>query len=153
MAARVFRLLPAPPYRSGMAPSTHTVTNQAPPLVGYDVYTSDQALTEGVERHVAPELLDGVREDLSLLGRTAGSAQAQEWGVQANENPPKLRTHDRYGNRIDEVDFHPAWHRLLGKAVSSGLTNAWGGRRGMCAGRPGSWCGRRPRPGTAARCR
>ncbi|WP_405603197.1 acyl-CoA dehydrogenase family protein [Streptomyces sp. NBC_01410] len=109
-----------------MAPSTHTVTNQAPPLVGYDVYTSDQALTEGVERHVAPELLDGVREDLSLLGRTAGSAQAQEWGVQANENPPKLRTHDRYGNRIDEVDFHPAWHRLLGKAVSSGLTNAWG---------------------------
>lgn len=126
MAARVFRLLPAPPYRSGMAPSTHTVTNQAPPLVGYDVYTSDQALTEGVERHVAPELLDGVREDLSLLGRTAGSAQAQEWGVQANENPPKLRTHDRYGNRIDEVDFHPAWHRLLGKAVSSGLTNAWG---------------------------
>lgn len=126
MAARVFRLLPAPPYRSGMAPSTHTVTNQAPPLVGYDVYTSDQALTEGVERHVAPELLDGVREDLSLLGRTAGSAQAQEWGVQANENPPKLRTHDRYGNRIDEVEFHPAWHRLLGKAVSSGLTNAWG---------------------------
>ncbi|MCX4584850.1 acyl-CoA dehydrogenase family protein [Streptomyces sp. NBC_01481] len=109
-----------------MAPSTHTVTNQAPPLVGYDVYTSDQALTEGVERHVAPELLDGVREDLSLLGRTAGSAQAQEWGVQANENPPKLRTHDRYGNRIDEVEFHPAWHRLLGKAVSSGLTNAWG---------------------------
>ncbi|AVZ76008.1 DNA alkylation response protein [Streptomyces lunaelactis] len=109
-----------------MAANTHTVTNQAPPLVGYDVFTADRALTEGVERHVAPELLDGAREELAELGRAAGSAQAQEWGVQANENPPKLRTHDRYGNRIDEVDFHPSWHRLLGKAVSAGLTNAWG---------------------------
>ncbi|WP_327326733.1 acyl-CoA dehydrogenase family protein [Streptomyces sp. NBC_01210] len=109
-----------------MAATTHTVTNQAPPLVGYDVFSADQALTEGVERHVAPEFLDEAREELETLGSTAGSAQAQEWGVQANENPPKLRTHDRYGNRIDEVDFHPAWHRLLGKAVSAGLTNAWG---------------------------
>ncbi|MEV6783313.1 acyl-CoA dehydrogenase family protein [Streptomyces sp. NPDC051098] len=109
-----------------MAATTHTVTNQAPPLVGYDVYTSDRALTEAVERHVAPGLLDEAREELSELGRSAGSAQAQEWGTQANENPPKLRTHDRYGNRIDEVDFHPAWHRLLGHGVTSGLTNAWG---------------------------
>ncbi|WP_328862078.1 acyl-CoA dehydrogenase family protein [Streptomyces sp. NBC_00306] len=109
-----------------MAATTHTVTNQAPPLVGYDVYTSDRALTEAVERHVAPGLLDEAREELSELGRSAGSAQAQEWGTQANENPPKLRTHERYGNRIDEVDFHPAWHRLLGHGVTSGLTNAWG---------------------------
>ncbi|MGI5403596.1 acyl-CoA dehydrogenase family protein [Streptomyces sp. CA-135486] len=109
-----------------MAATTHTVTNQAPPLVGYDVYSSDRALTEAVERHVAPELLDEAQEELAGLGTTAGSAQAQEWGTQANENPPQLKTHDRYGNRIDEVDFHPAWHRLLGKAVTSGLTNAWG---------------------------
>ncbi|MEV6396093.1 acyl-CoA dehydrogenase family protein [Streptomyces sp. NPDC051907] len=109
-----------------MAATTHTVTNQAPPLVGYDVYACDRALTEGVERHVAPELLDGVQEELSTLGAAAGSAQAQEWGALANENPPRLRTHDRYGHRIDEVEFHPAWHRLLGKAVSSGLTGAWG---------------------------
>lgn len=126
MAARVFHLLAAPPYRIGMAATTHTVTNQAPPLVGYDVFTSDRALAEGVERHLAPELVDGARDELSALGRTAGSAQAQEWGVLANENPPKLRTHDRYGNRIDEVDFHPSWHRLLGHAVSAGLTDAWG---------------------------
>jgi putative acyl-CoA dehydrogenase len=125
MAARVFHLLPAHPYRIGMAATTHTVTNQAPPLVGYDVFTADRALSEAVERHVAPELLDGAREELASLGRTAGSAQAQQWGAQANENPPKLRTHDRYGNRVDEIDFHPAWHRLLGKAVSEGLTNAW----------------------------
>ncbi|OEJ24454.1 DNA alkylation response protein [Streptomyces agglomeratus] len=109
-----------------MAATTHTVTNQAPPLVEYDVFTSDRALSEGVERHVAPELAEEVREELASLGRTAGSVQAQEWGVLANENPPKLRTHDRYGHRIDEVEFHPAWHRLLGKAVAAGLTDAWG---------------------------
>ncbi|MGW2865366.1 acyl-CoA dehydrogenase family protein [Streptomyces sp. NPDC001205] len=109
-----------------MAPTTHTVTNQAPPLVGYDVFTADRALTEAVGRHIAPELADEVREELAVLGRSAGSAQAQEWGVLANENPPKLRTHDRYGNRVDEVEFHPSWHRLLGKAVSAGLTDAWG---------------------------
>ncbi|MGW0548824.1 acyl-CoA dehydrogenase family protein [Streptomyces altiplanensis] len=109
-----------------MAATTHTVTNQAPPLVEYDLFTADRALSEGVERHVAPELAGEVREELSWLGRTAGSARVQEWGVQANENPPKLRTHDRYGHRIDEVEFHPAWHRLLDEAVSAGLTDAWG---------------------------
>ncbi|MFE2481238.1 acyl-CoA dehydrogenase family protein [Streptomyces sp. NPDC059389] len=112
-----------------MAATTHTVTNQAPPLVGHDVYGTDRALREGVERHLsaaAPELLGAVREELHELGRAAGSAQAQRWGALANENPPELRTHDRYGNRIDEVEFHPAWHRLLGHAVGAGLTDAWG---------------------------
>ncbi|MDN0197244.1 acyl-CoA dehydrogenase family protein [Streptomyces sp. S.PNR 29] len=108
-----------------MAGSTHIVTNQAPPLVGYDVFTADRALVEAVERHVAPELLGEALDELSGLGRTCGSLQVQEWGVLANENPPRLRTHDRYGHRIDEVDFHPAWHRLLGKGVSAGLTAAW----------------------------
>ncbi|MEU8520006.1 acyl-CoA dehydrogenase family protein [Streptomyces sp. NBC_01216] len=109
-----------------MAAGTHTVTNQAPPLVGYDVFTSDRALAESVERHLAPEDLAGARADLVSLGRAAGSAQVREWGVLADAYPPRLRTHDRYGNRIDEVDFHPAWHRLLGKAVNAGLTDAWG---------------------------
>ncbi|MFM9628759.1 MULTISPECIES: acyl-CoA dehydrogenase family protein [Streptomyces] len=108
-----------------MAGSTHTVTNQPPPLLGYDVYGADQALVAAVERHLDPELLDEARGELSALGRAAGSAQLQEWAVQANENPPRLRTHDRYGHRIDEVDFHPAWHRLLGKGVGAGLTAAW----------------------------
>ncbi|MER6620492.1 acyl-CoA dehydrogenase family protein [Streptomyces sp. NPDC000931] len=109
-----------------MAGTTHTVTNQAPPLVQYDVFGADRALVEAVERHLAPDVLDEGRSELSGLGRTAGSAQVQEWGVLANENPPRLRTHDRYGHRIDEVDFHPSWHRLLGKGVSAGLTAAWG---------------------------
>ncbi|MFI9773383.1 acyl-CoA dehydrogenase family protein [Streptomyces sp. NPDC051956] len=108
-----------------MAATTHAVTNQAPPLVGYDVFAADRALAEGVERHLEPSLAPAVREELGGLGRAAGSAQAQEWGVLANENPPRLHTHDRYGHRVDEVEFHPAWHRLMGKGVSAGLTSAW----------------------------
>ncbi|MFD4954680.1 acyl-CoA dehydrogenase family protein [Streptomyces sp. NPDC058451] len=108
-----------------MASSTHTVTNQPPPLVGYDVFAADRALAEAVGRHVEPGLLEEVRGELTALGQAAGSAQVQEWGAQANENPPRLRTHDRYGHRVDEVEFHPAWHRLLGKGVSAGLTAAW----------------------------
>jgi putative acyl-CoA dehydrogenase len=108
-----------------MSTRTHTVINQAPPLVGYDVYAADAALTEGVARHTAPDVLAEVQEELGELGRAAGSAQAQRWGEEANAHSPVLRTHDRYGNRIDEVDFHPAYHRLLGHAVSAGLTDAW----------------------------
>ncbi|MFF0287997.1 acyl-CoA dehydrogenase family protein [Streptomyces sp. NPDC005262] len=109
-----------------MAATTHTVSNQVPPLVDYDVFAADRALTEAVERHLAPELLAGARDELGELGRSAGSAQVQRWGALANEYPPELRTHDRYGHRIDEVEFHPAWHRLLGHAVTAGLTDAWG---------------------------
>ncbi|MFJ7995577.1 acyl-CoA dehydrogenase family protein [Streptomyces sp. NPDC096310] len=109
-----------------MAASTHTVTNQVPPLVGYDVFRADRVLGEAVERHSAPGLLDGTRAELTALGDAAGSAEVQEWGARANDHPPVLRTHDRYGNRIDEVDFHPDWHHLLGRAVSAGLTDAWG---------------------------
>ncbi|WP_030338652.1 acyl-CoA dehydrogenase family protein [Streptomyces sp. NRRL S-1022] len=105
--------------------STHTVTNQPPPLVGYDVFTADRALAEAVDRYTAADVLDEVRAELSALGRAAGSAQLHEWATQANEHPPRLRSHDRYGHRIDEVEFHPAWHRLLGKGVSAGLTGAW----------------------------
>ncbi|WP_327288211.1 acyl-CoA dehydrogenase family protein [Streptomyces sp. NBC_01198] len=108
-----------------MTAPTHTVTNQAPPLVGYDVYSTDTALTEAVARHADPALLPEIGEELSLLGTAAGSTQAQTWGEEANKHSPVLRTHDRYGNRVDEVDFHPSWHRLLGHAVTAGLTDAW----------------------------
>ncbi|MFI7139048.1 acyl-CoA dehydrogenase family protein [Streptomyces massasporeus] len=108
-----------------MAGSTHTVTNQVPPLVGYDVFSADRALAAAVERHLEPDLREEVLGELAALGRTSGSAQVQEWGRLANENPPRLLTHDRYGNRVDEVEFHPSWHRLLGKGVSAGLTAAW----------------------------
>jgi putative acyl-CoA dehydrogenase len=108
-----------------MTVPTHTVENQVPPLVGHDVYSTDRALTEAVARHADPALLAEITGELTELGLAAGSSQAQAWGEQANSSSPVLRTHDRYGNRIDEVEFHPAWHRLLGHAVSAGLTDAW----------------------------
>src|SRR3954449_6932544 len=100
--------------------ATHEVTNQVPPLIGHDPIAGDAALAEACRRHAGPEALDS----LGGLGRLAGSEQAQEWGRLANENPPKLRTHDRYGHRIDEVEFHPAWHELMRTAFAHGLAGA-----------------------------
>ena len=94
---------------------------------------------------------------LADLGRLAGSEQAQEWGRVANENPPKLRTHDRYGHRIDEVEFHPYWHELMRTAVENGLAGApWarptpGPRTRTSAAPWATSAGRRWRWGTAAR--
>ncbi|UUV32393.1 acyl-CoA dehydrogenase family protein [Amycolatopsis roodepoortensis] len=97
-------------------PSTHEVTNQVPPLAEYDV-AADPALLEGLERADAGWAV----AEVHALGRLAGSEQAQEWGRLVNENEPVLRTHDRVGNRIDEVEFHPYWHELMDVAVSHGL--------------------------------
>jgi putative acyl-CoA dehydrogenase len=97
-------------------PPTHEVFNQPPALTGYDV-ADDPAMLSALRREGAGWAEDAVRE----LGRQAGSAQAQEHGRQANEYPPKLRTHDRFGHRVDEVEFHPAWHELMTVAVRHGL--------------------------------
>ncbi|HEX4833803.1 MAG TPA: acyl-CoA dehydrogenase family protein [Trebonia sp.] len=95
---------------------THEVTNQPPPLADYDA-AADPALLAALAREGAGWATGEVRR----LGRLAGSEQFQEHGRLANENPPRLRTHDRYGHRVDEVEFHPAWHELLRVAVTSGL--------------------------------
>jgi putative acyl-CoA dehydrogenase len=109
-------------------PVTHEVTNQVPVLAGHDV-AADPALLEALHREGA----SWAEDELHELGRLAGGEQAQEWGRVANENPPKLRTHDRVGNRIDEVEFHPHWHDLMEVAVSHGLHAApWQ------SGRPGA---------------
>ncbi|MBB6171310.1 putative acyl-CoA dehydrogenase [Nocardiopsis mwathae] len=97
-------------------PPTHEVFNQASPLEDYDV-AADAALTEGLQREGAA----WAAEELHEIGRLAGTARARSWGEQANVNEPQLRTHDRYGHRVDEVDFHPAWHVLMDTAVSHGL--------------------------------
>ncbi|WP_435281562.1 acyl-CoA dehydrogenase family protein [Streptomyces koelreuteriae] len=97
-------------------PATHDVTNQAPPLTPYDA-SDDTALLEGLRREGA----GWAEEELRRLGRRAGSAQAQEWAELANRHEPELRTHDRYGNRVDEVDFHPSWHHLMRTAITEGL--------------------------------
>jgi putative acyl-CoA dehydrogenase len=58
---------------------------------------------------------------ISAVGALAGSERLQTLGAQANENPPRLRTHDRYGHRVDTVDFHPSWHELISIAVEHEL--------------------------------
>jgi putative acyl-CoA dehydrogenase len=97
--------------------STHRVTNQAPPLAGFDPLACDPALIGAVRRQAGDVAVAKIAE----LAVEAGSAQAREHGRLANEHSPKLRTHDRYGNRIDEVEFHPSWHWLMDRAVRYGL--------------------------------
>ncbi len=97
--------------------ATHGVSNQPPPLVGYNLFDADPALRESLEREGGSWAQDAVHE----LGRLAGTEEAIAWGFQANANPPQLHTHDRFGNRIDEVEFHPAWHRLMEVAIGNGL--------------------------------
>ncbi|TYB40658.1 isovaleryl-CoA dehydrogenase [Micromonospora sp. AP08] len=96
--------------------TTHEVVNQVPPLAGYDA-ADDPALLDGLAREGA----GWAAAELHELGRLGGAAPAIEHGRLANEHPPVLRTHDRYGHRIDEVEFHPAWHELMRTAVSHGL--------------------------------
>jgi putative acyl-CoA dehydrogenase len=96
---------------------THEVLNQPPALTGVDLFSTDAALLEGLRREGA-----GWAEPQAIeFGKLAGSAQLQQWGTLANENPPQLRTHDRFGHRIDQVEFHPAWHELLRVAMAHGL--------------------------------
>jgi putative acyl-CoA dehydrogenase len=94
----------------------HEVLNQPPPLEGYDLFETDRVLAEGVEREGAGWAVDRLRR----LGTIVGG-EPLRWGVQANAYPPVLRTHDRYGHRVDEVEFHPAWHALMRLAVGHEL--------------------------------
>jgi putative acyl-CoA dehydrogenase len=96
-------------------PPTHEVTNQAPPLVDRDV-AAYAPLQDALRRHGAGWALPELHE----LGVWAGSAEAQEWGRLADVNEPVLHTHDRFGHRIDEVEFHPHWHDLMRTAVEHG---------------------------------
>ena len=108
-----------------MAP-THDVLNQPPPIEGLNGYLADRALVEAVRREGA-----GWSEtDLTALGSLAWSREAREWGRTAEANPPVLNTHDRYGNRIDLVEYHPSYHRLMATAIGNGLHAApWADNR------------------------
>ena len=106
----------APPGYPHGTRATHEVINQVPALAGHDV-AADQALLTAVTAEGA----DWVLPELHELGREAGSAEAIELGRLANQHEPVLRSHDRFGRRIDEVEFHPAWHQLMATAVRHGL--------------------------------
>ena len=93
------------------------VSNQPPPLEPYNLFASDAVLREAVEREQAGWAEDG----LNALGAALGKPETIQLGFDANKYTPVLRTLDRYGHRLDEVDFHPAWHALLAIALRAGL--------------------------------
>ncbi len=98
--------------------ATHDVTNQVPPLAGYDVFGADHVLVDALARW--GDVADGT--SLHQLGTLAGSPPAQSWADDADRYGPRLRTHGPTGERVDNVDDHPAYHSLLGTAVANGLT-------------------------------
>jgi putative acyl-CoA dehydrogenase len=106
---------------------THTVTNQPPPLVDWDLWDTDAALRESVLRAGGADAAGRA----AAFGRIVGQADVAELSRQANEHPPILRTFNRYGQRVDEVEFHPAYHELFDLAATAGVHNApWAGEPG-----------------------
>jgi putative acyl-CoA dehydrogenase len=109
--------LPASPIPASQTEDDQPAQNQVPSLTGYNLFLSDRTLVQAVDREGA----GWAREQLSELGRLLGAEEAQRWGFEANENKPVLHTHDRFGNRRDEVVFHPAWHNLMRTSVENRL--------------------------------
>jgi putative acyl-CoA dehydrogenase len=109
---------PVPCHAVGVATSvTHRVANQPPPLEGYDVFGENRPLVEALDREGA----GWAAADAHRLGRIAGAPDTIGLGFAANAHSPTLRTHDRWGHRVDEVEFHPAWHALMTTASEWGL--------------------------------
>ena len=96
--------------------ATHEVLNQPPPLRGRNLFEDDAALREGVDREGAAWARGRLRAEGAFWG-----GEPVAWGFAANESPPVLHTHDRYGHRRDEVEFHPAWHELMRAGVEHEL--------------------------------
>ena len=107
-----------------MGEPTHEVLNQPPPLEDYSLYETDAALREGHAREAG----GAFEAELLAFGRLVGRAETFALGRQANRFAPELRTHDRFGHRIDEVEFHPAWHAVMRLAMEHRVHNlpwAW----------------------------
>jgi putative acyl-CoA dehydrogenase len=101
--------------------STHKVQNQAKPATGFNAFTGDAVLRAAIDRE-APWAADRCE----ALGAIAGDENVQELARLANRHPPELKTHDRFGNRIDWVEFHPSWHQLMSLAWKHEVpTLAW----------------------------
>jgi putative acyl-CoA dehydrogenase len=95
---------------------THEVLNQPPPLEEYNLYLSDPVLDSAVAREGGKDSRDRLIE----FGDVTGSPEYYAWSFDANRFDPELITHDRYGHRVDVVDFHPSWHNLMETAVANG---------------------------------
>src|SRR5262245_606735 len=98
---------------------THEVYNQTPPFEDVNLFETDRPLVEALEREGGGAL----RARVSAFGALVGSAHAQALGRDANRHEPELRTHDRTGRRIDEVEFHPAWHEVMRLAMAASVHN------------------------------
>ena len=111
------------PHRKPLsALATHEVGNQPPPLPEFNLYEADAALRGGVQ--AAGGAIHHSR--LAEFGERCGAVQTREWARQANENPPSLKSFDRYGRRLDEVEFHPAYHHLMALGLANGISGcAW----------------------------
>ncbi len=96
---------------------THEVTNQVPLLEEYNLFTTDTVLQETLAREGDPS----AATEAKSFGEEAGSARLWQWGFRANENPPQLHTHNLQGNRIDQVEYHPAYHELMNFSLTHGL--------------------------------
>lgn len=102
--------------------ATHEVANQPPPLVGYNAWQGDRVLAAAARRADA----GWIDAEASALGELVGSERMQRLADQANRYGPVLQTHDRFGHRIDAVEFHPAYHELMSLAFGAGLHSiAW----------------------------
>jgi putative acyl-CoA dehydrogenase len=97
--------------------ATHTVFNQPPAFEDVNLFTADRPLAEALRREGA----EWAEERTAAFGAVVGRRETIEWGFQANQHPPVLRTHDPRGERIDEVEFHPSWHALMALGVEHGL--------------------------------
>lgn len=95
---------------------THDVINQTPPLTGTNAYLGDPLLT-----HISKRFPAVLHTELERQGKFVLSSEGQDLARLANTEVPKLRTHDRFGNRLDQVEYHPAYHALMRRAVSQGL--------------------------------
>lgn len=101
---------------------THTVENQPPTLEPYDPWDGDVALREAVTREGA----GWATGRAAKLAEVVGSERVVALGHEANRVPPRLRPFDRFGHRIDEVEFHPAYHELMSLAIGHGVPSiAW----------------------------
>ena len=96
---------------------THEVSNLSHELCDYNMYSADTALNEAVQREGAP----WAQPELTAFGQLTGSADYLELGHLANKFQPEFDTHDRFGNRIDLVKFHPSYHQLMKTSIEHGL--------------------------------
>lgn len=96
---------------------THAVENQPSALEDYNLYAEDKALQEAVHREGA----SAAEQDIARFGAECGLPERIALGFAANANAPQLQTHDRFGHRIDAVEFHPSYHELMDIALSEGL--------------------------------